>query len=748
MAARKVFLRVEGMHCASCVQRVEKILLGVGGVRSASVNLASCRASVEFEEELFPMNEARERAQEAGYGLFPEAADALAREEELARAETAALRAQRRRALLAWAFTGPAMLVMAAHMTGALPWHALMHPLVMTALAAPAVLWAGKEVLHAGLGALRRLSPHMDSLIAVGALAALATGPAAVFSRQAADFSAVGGMIMAFHLLGRFIETASRGRASQAIRALARRGAKEARVMRGREWASVPAGELQKGDRVRVKPGEKIPADGKVLAGEGAVDESLVTGESMPVLKHPGEAVTGGTVNMSGSLEIEVTRVGAESFLARMTALVEACQGGKVPVQAFADSVAARFVPAVFALSLATFAGWLAFHERLAPLLGAAAEFLPWTPQNLPPISMALYAAVAVLVAACPCALGLATPMALMAASGLGAQKGILIRRGEAIERMKNVRVFALDKTGTLTVGKPAVTDRVAVADVDPDGLLRLAASAEAPSEHPLAAAMVESAKAKGLSLAEARNFRAEAGLGVRAIVEGKEVLAGSAEFLAREGVPGLDAALAAPLEDEAKSVVFVAAEKTFLGVVALRDELKEGAAEAVAALHAMGYGTLMLTGDSEGAARALAREAGIGDVRARVLPHEKAEAVRGLQAEAGAVAMAGDGLNDAPALAQADIGIAMGAGTDVAIESSAIILTSGDMRALTAAVRLAREAFAVIRQNLWWAFGYNLVVLPLAMAGMLHPVMAEVCMAASSLSVAANSLRLKRMKF
>jgi Cu+-exporting ATPase len=762
MPNREITLRIEGMHCAGCAATIRTALCEAPGVVSASVNFPMGRATVAMDEGA-EIEVLFATVQNAGYraSVLDEE-----RREDIEAEEIRELRSARHRALLAWAFTAPAMALMGLHMAAGI--HALAHPLLYLALAAPVVFLAGSEVLRGGFGSLGRLAPNMDALIAVAAVVSFATGLAALRSPQVADFSAIGAMITAFHLTGRYLEARSRGHASQAIRALLELRPETARVRRGNEWKEIRAGELRAGDVVLVKPGEKVPADGTVRRGESAVDEALVTGESMPVHKRPGDGVVGATVNREGALEVEVTRVGRESFLAQVVALVEACQGSKVPIQLLADRVAGKFVPAVFVLSVLTFAAWLAFPENFRAVLEWAAPVAFWTPRSLGNTSLALYAAVAVLVIACPCALGLATPIALMVGTGRGAQRGILIRRGEAVERMKDIRVVAFDKTGTLTEGKPRVTDVAAAEGFTRDDVLRLAAAVEQFSEHPLAGAIVEAAKqgirGQGLGVRKKGNalltnpqilipnpflvedFAAVPGRGARARVSGEAVLVGGMSFLGGEGVPA-EAAPFGAFEAEGKTVVGVAVEQRLAGTIALRDTLKPGAREAVARLRAMGLHIVMLTGDSVEAARAVAREAGIEDVRARVLPEGKARAVEELRREFGPVAMVGDGLNDAPALAAADVGIAIGSGTHIAVESSNVVLTSGDPRAVAAAVALSRATLRTIRENLLWAFGYNVVMIPLAVAGLLHPAMAEAAMALSSLNVVWNSLRLRKVR-
>lgn len=736
---KRIVLRIEGMHCAGCIQTVEKMLSKVEGVEGAVVNLALEKAWVEVGADFVSVEGLTEALYKAGYkaSLFDEGdGNSASRErQKVAQAKTLAL--------LAWIFTGPLMLAMFFHM--ALGVHAMGSPWVMLLLSFPVVFIAGRETLAAGLASLFRLRPNMDSLIAAGALVSFGTGPAALRGAMV-DFSGISAMIMAFHLLGRFFETRSSGKASEAVRKLAEFGAKTAHRKRGETWQDVPVEALSPGDVVLVKPGEKIPADGTVFYGSSHVDESLVTGESEPVEKHQGDSVIGATLNGRGALEIKVEKTGGDAFLGQVMALVEACQASKIPAQALADKVVGVFVPLVFLLATATFALWFFFPEAM-DWTGGLREALPWSLPESGSLSGAFFAAVAVLVIACPCALGLATPVALMVGSGLGAQRGLLIRRGEAVERMKDIRVVAFDKTGTLTQGKPSLYSQINSEGLDADWVLSRAAALEVNSEHPLSLALLEEAEKRELELSKAKYFEAVEGRGVQGMVDGQQVYCGSLEYLKENGIE-LSELLeeASGLEAQACTVVGVAADGKLLGVFGIRDSLKPGAPEAVAALKAMGLTVVMITGDHEEAARAVAEEAGITEIVARVLPSGKVDAVKALREKFGAVAFVGDGLNDAPALTEADVGLALGTGTDVAIEAGDIVLISGDPRAAAQAVKLSRAIFATIRQNLFWAFIYNLLMIPLAVLGILHPVLAEVCMALSSLNVIWNSLRLRKL--
>ncbi|MGC9023575.1 MAG: copper-translocating P-type ATPase, partial [Chloroflexia bacterium] len=492
-----------------------------------------------------------------------------------------------------------------------------------------------------------------------------------------------------------------------------------------------------------VRPGERIPTDGVILEGESALDESMVTGESMPVNKGPGDEVIGATVNQDGLLKVRATRVGRDTFLAQVIRLVEQAQGTKVPIQAFADRVTARFVPVVIGIALVTLVAWLLWAPYLRQV--GAWSRLPWVDPTMAGVTLAVYAAVAVLVIACPCALGLATPTAIMVGTGLGAQNGILIRSGEAVQALKDLQVIVFDKTGTLTRGRPEVIE-VAALDGREEDVLRWAASAELGSEHPLGRAVVERARDQGLPLSAPADFQARRGQGVQARVEGHEVRVGSVRFLEATGIE------LTPLgdtvkrwEEEARTVMGVALDGHLLGAIALADRLKDDAAAAVAELERMGIQTAMLTGDNRRTAEAIARRCGISRVLAEVLPEGKVDEIRRLQAEGKRVGMVGDGINDAPALTQADVGIALGSGTDIAIEAADITLVRGDLSGVVRAVYLSRAIFRKIVQNLFWAFFYNVVMIPLAVLGLMHPVLAEIAMATSSITVVSNANLLRR---
>ncbi len=739
VGGERAALRIVDMECSSCARRVERALKKAPGATSAAVNFATETAAVEFNPLETSIGDLILAVENAGYHAVVEE---LAPQDEPAQRMLAA----RSRLITVWALTAPVIVLMFFEMF--LRWKFPAFEFVMVPLSAVAVLWPGFGTHRDSAKVLRHGQANMSVLISIGTLVSLGTGPAKLLGAPIQSYAGVAAMIMAFHLTGRYIEAIAKGRASQAIRKLLELGAKTAHVLADGQEREVPVEELQLGDVMLIRPGEKVPTDGEVVSGESSVDESMATGESMPVRKTVGDEAIGATVNQNGVLHVRVTKVGKETFLAQVIRMVQEAQGSKVPIQEFADRITSYFVPVVLVVAALTLLSWLLFPSFFREVLLGAQGVIFWINPNLSALSLAILAAVAVLVIACPCALGLATPTALMVGSGVGAQRGILIRSGEAIQIMREAHAVVFDKTGTVTKGKPEVVDVVPASGQTPDEVLRLAASVEVASEHPLGNAVKESAVARSLELSEAREFSAVPGKGVRARVGGNSVLVGSRKLMDEHAISYDHLAdELRSLEDEAKTAMLVARDKQVLGILAVADTLKDDSVEAIRALQAMGLLTVMLTGDNERTAQAIAKKVGIARVLANVLPGDKVREIKRLQDEVGVVAMVGDGINDAPALTQANVGVAIGTGTDVAIEASDITLVRGDLTGVVSAIKLSRATFAKIKQNLFWALFYNVIAIPAAMLGLLHPVIAEIAMAASSINVVTNSLRLKRAK-
>jgi len=729
-----VRLKVTGMTCAACVNRVQKAAASVQGVSAVHVNFGTHEAT--FKSASAELDSVSERVIQAIRKAGYDAQDADDADVD----DDAELRELRLRLAVSGVLTG---MVMTLGMT---PLGAAVTRgdgpalnLLLLLLATPVQFWCGWRFITGFWSSLRHGSADMNTLIAIGTLtaygysAAVTLDPSLLTDMSGHVFFDTSAMIISFILLGRLLEARARSRTSDAIRKLMDLTPATARVVTDAGDREVPVADVKVGDVLRVRPGDTIPVDGVVTGGSSAVDEAMVTGESMPVEKGIGDGVVGATVNRSGSFTFQVESVGADTVLARIIALVKEAQGSRAPIQRIADRTAAIFVPVVLVIAAATFAYWFA---------GDADAGLP----------VALMNTVAVLIIACPCAMGLATPTAIMVGTGRGAELGVLVKGGDVLEEAHRVNAVVLDKTGTVTEGRPAVTDVVPSNGFSRADILHLAGSAERGSEHPLGKAIVEAAEAEGLSLAEPSGFEASVGGGIAARVDGQEVLVGNRRFVEGREVEVGDAAVDADrLEEEGKTAIFVMVSGRPAGVIGLQDQLRAGAVEAVEGLKRMGLEVVLLTGDNERSARAVGNALGIARVEANVLPEQKADRVAALQAEGYCVAMVGDGINDAPALARADMGIAVGTGTDVAMESAGVALMNSELSGVTTALRLSRRTLQIIRQNLFWAFGYNALLIPVAAAGLLNPlggpVLAGAAMALSSVSVVSNSLRLRRFQ-
>jgi len=731
-------------HCAGLVSTSIKRLTGINDI---STNIANHKVTVSFDPVTVNTKNIKEAIEQAGYDV---AAISESRSQGNAEADAAVeeryLEQAWRRLWFAAIPTTLIMVLMMVHMF----WVPVPNYLTWVALLGfPVVFLQGGWATHrSSWRSLTNRTANMDVLISLGSLPPYLIGLVG-FIYPMTSFIEMAATIMTFHMLGRYLETRAKGRASQAIKKLLKLGAKTASVLREGHEVEVAVAELQVGDIMVVRPGGKVPTDGEIVEGNSHLDESIATGESVPVEKGPGEAVIGATINKEGMLQVRATRVGADTFLSQVVRLVEQAQGSKIPIQEFADRVTAKFVPAVIMISLASFVIWLIFAESLRPILYWGAEFLPWVNPELSPLMLGTLSAISVLVIACPCALGLATPTAIMVGSGLGAESGVLIRSGEAIQSLKDIKAVVLDKTGTITRGEPALTDVIATAGFNESDVLRFAASVEAGSEHPLGQSIVNGAREKGLEVPTVVDFRAITARGVEGRVDDQLIRVGSRRLLSEANIELGDLEeVMIRLENEGKTAMLVAAGDQAAGIVAVADTIKEDSKAAIAALHEMGIHTVMITGDNERTARHVANQVGIDEVMAGVLPEGKVDAIKRLQEKYGQlVAMVGDGINDAPALKQANVGIAIGAGADVAIEAADVTLVKGELTKVVEAIRLSRATFRKIVENLFWAWFYNVAAIPIAAVGLLHPMIGVIAMTTSSLSVIGNSLRLKRVK-
>ncbi|WP_339320864.1 heavy metal translocating P-type ATPase [Paenibacillus sp. FSL W8-0194] len=726
--------KLEGMTCAACANRIEKGLNKMPGVTNASVNFALETATVEYSPAEVSVADMQSKVKQLGYKAV-----AQSDEEEHADTRDRAVRKQKRKLIVSAILSIPLLWAMVAHFSFT-SWIYLpdlfMNPWFQLVLATPVQFYIGWPFYVGAYKALRNGSANMDVLVALGTSAAyfyslyltidwyakganLHHGPNMYYETSA--------ILITLVIMGKLFEVLAKGRTSEAIKSLMGLQAKTARVIRDGQEMTLPVEEVIAGDIVMVRPGEKIPVDGNVIEGESSVDESMLTGESLPVEKKSGDAVIGATLNKNGVLRVQATKVGKETALAQIIKVVEEAQGSKAPIQRVADVISGIFVPIVVGIAIAAFLVWYFFV----------------TPGNF---AEALEKAIAILVIACPCALGLATPTSIMAGSGRAAELGILFKGGEHLEQTHKIDAIILDKTGTVTKGKPELTD--VAAEGDEQEFLRLVGAAEKNSEHPLAEAIVAGIQERGIQLPDTQSFAAIPGYGIEAEVEGKKLLVGTRRLMEKHGVEASHAyALMSRLEESGKTAMLAAIDNRYAGLVAVADTIKETSKEAVQRLKDMGIEVIMITGDNERTAKAIAAEVGIDHVRAEVLPEGKAEEVKKLQAQGKKVAMVGDGINDAPALATADIGMAIGTGTDVAMEAADVTLMRGDLSSIPDAIYMSRKTMGNIKQNLFWALGYNTLGIPVAALGLLAPWIAGAAMALSSVSVVLNALRLQRVK-
>lgn len=728
-----VTLKITGMTCTACSSRVEKALNQLDGVINANVNFASGKATVKYDPTVIRLSDLGKTVKEAGYKV----------DDENTQTEDTVLKTAKSKMIISAILSSVIMSLMIINMfVTPVPGYTF----IAAVLAAPIVFGAGLDVHKGSIKAIRSRNANMDVLVTLGSVPPYIIGLMGFFI-PVQSFIEMASTIITFHLIGKFLEAKAKGRASDAIRKLIQMGAKTASILIDGEEKQINAQDLRPEDIMVIRPGEKIPTDGVVIEGFGLVDESMATGESVPAERKPGDKVIGATVNKQGMLKVKVTKVGNDTFLAQVVKLMEQCQGSKVPIQEFADKVTGYFVPAILILTALTFISFNLFSVFHLNIVRAASEFLPWVNPELNPLTLSFITATAVLVISCPCALGLGTPTALMVGSGMGALRGILIRNGEAVQTMKDIKIIAFDKTGTITKGKPEVTDIIPLEGFDEDKLMYYAYAAESYSEHPIAFAVIEKAHEDSIKKAETENFDSLSGMGVKGRVDGRVVLAGSRKLMKEEGVQYLDHENTLEnLEEEAKTAIMIAVEGELAGIIAVADPIKEDSAFALKKLRELGIETAMITGDNSRTAQAIAHMAGISHVIADVLPKGKVDEIIKLQNRFGLTAMVGDGINDAPALKQANVGIAIGTGTDIAIEAADVTLVRGELTGLVSAIKLSSAIFAKIKSNYFWAWFYNAVAIPLAMLGLLHPMIGAAAMAFSSLNVVYNSLRLKKV--
>ncbi len=732
--------KIGGMSCAACIRTVEKSIDKIEGVKQVQINLATNMATVEFDPSVCTDQEIVKAVKNAGYEVLSENL-----EQNLSEKENFYLK-DKKNMIYSWILTAPMMLLMFVGMLVNLEKQSQYIHYLSQILALVIIFFPARQVFISAFKSISHFNANMDVLIALGSGSALITGLLNIGSISH-GFTEISSMILAIHLTGRFIERKAKGKTSQAIRKLMEMGAKEALVLIGDNWEKRAVSDLTIGQIMMVKPGEKVPTDGIVIEGESYIDESIATGESIAVFKTIGSSVIGATINSSGNLKVEIQKVGKETFLSRMIQLVEDAQSTKVPIQAFADKITGIFVPMVIMFAVIAFFVHLFWGEQIINLLMSINLHLPWVHQHNSPLEQAIFVMISVLVIACPCALGLATPTAIMAGMGIGAKFGILFRNGEAIQTISESKMIVFDKTGTLTLGKPVVTDIFAVEGITEETIIKTAYTLESQSEHPLSFAIEQKAKEMGLILLKSTNFKNFSGKGITGKVDDKQYFVGSELFLTENNVSfGQYQDKIDERRSQGKTLILLSQENEFLGFIALMDQVKDHAKELISILKKKQIKTVLLSGDNERTVKETGKILDIDQVTGGVLPDQKSQKIKELQEQGHRVIMVGDGINDAPALKQSDISIAMGHGTDIAMEVSDIVIINGDPLSIIKTINLSKEIFKVIKQNLFWAFFYNLIAIPFAFAGLLHPIIAETAMAISSITVVLNANRLRNI--
>lgn len=740
---KEIIIKVGGMSCVVCSAAVEKAIHKLCGISACTVNFASGDAKVTFDDALSSREIIEQAIIDAGFDVIKQA--------ELEVSDDTTYLIDKKNMVVGWIFTAPLMIIMLYCMVSSFPAmpKSFMQAYHIVAIAFSLVVFIlpGKKTIMSAIKSTRNLAPNMDVLITLGGGAAFLTAfLPGMWGHH--SFVEIGAMIFAIHLTGRYIENKTKGKTSEAIRKLIELGAKSAHTLRDGQIVEVSISDINLGEILVIKPGSKVPTDAVIIDGDSYIDESMATGESMPVYKKKGDHILGGTINGNGSLQAQVTKVGKDTFLSQMIQLIEHAQNTKVPVQAYADKVTGFFVPFIILMAIITFLVHLMFPYLREDIVGVLPINIPWMLSGVDSWVQALFCAITVLVIACPCALGLATPTAIMAGLGLGTKYGILIRNGEAVETIKSAKTIIFDKTGTLTLGKPMVTDLLVFSENERDIIFQGIYTLESLSDHPLAKAIVGKLASDSLQMAQVTDFQSISGKGITGTINGESWLLGSINFMRESGADiGDKEQIIQQLQREAKTTVLIAKNNVLVSVIAICDEIKPDSALTIKTLHQMSIDTVMLTGDNEMTAREVAGQLGIGEVYANVLPEDKLNHILRFQKQGKKVIMVGDGINDAPALKQADVSIAIGGGTDIAIESADLVLVKNEVSSVVKAINLSNSIFRVIKQNLFWAFIYNAIAIPLAFCGFLHPVIAEIAMALSSITVVANANRLRNVK-